>query len=100
MKQAIYFIGGQDSTGFKGVVEKKNTIGTEFEFTREGVGFFSISNFDPSKHILTSVPLQTAFHCNWSSDDNYLMTNFIVNSIVPSDICFDFGGWIFITEIC
>ena len=100
-KEAVYYIGSQDNTGFLDVEEKVNTIGVSFEFVREGAGFFSCANFDPSKHVLTSVVLQINFFANWTNDDFGLITyyNDLISGVSSIDDCFSFGGWIKIEEI-
>jgi len=104
-KEAIFYIGSQDSTGFLGLVEKKNTTGTTFTFTRDGVGTFLFGGFDKTKHILThSITSEASNHrstLDFTADDE-LYTQYIASDtgiITKYDYAFLHGGWIIIRQI-
>jgi len=102
-KKAVYYIGSQDTSGFTGVVEKMNTIGTTFTFNRDGAGTFLCGDFDYTKHFLsfsarmTAGVYNTAFY--QTADNEFKCMEFDLNgSGTLSDSVFANGGWIKIEE--
>lgn len=96
VKEAVYYIGGQNETGLTGVIEKTNTTETVFSFIRASVGTFGIINYDKTKHFVE-------FNCNFErikfSNEDGSFTTMELASNDPSDFeAFEFGGWIKITE--
>jgi len=94
--EAVYYIGGQDDTGFLDVVEKKNTIGVDFTFSRTGTGLFEFPQFDKTKHLISwmaitdeSTVQKIAFYDN---DDIKNFKTYIDGE--GNDSFFFLGGWI------
>lgn len=105
-KEAIYYIEGQDDTGFTGLVEKKNNTGVNFTFDRDSPGVFIFGGFDKTKHILThSITLEARnllSRLDYSADDELYTqrANSSTDGIfINSDDTFTSGGWIIIRQI-
>jgi hypothetical protein len=96
IKEAVYYIGGQDETGLFDVVEKKNTIGINFGFVREGVGAYRINGFNLSKHI---VEFDGSTTIQFIREEGAFFTKQTFLSNTNEDFAFfEFGGFIRITE--
>lgn len=94
VKEAVYYIAGQDETGFLGVVEKSNNTSTTFEFVRVDIGNFTCTNFDPVKHFIFSAI--NRYNAKVSFEDGSIST---INNISQSDGAYSFGGILIIREI-
>lgn len=92
-KQAIYYIGGQDNTGFTGVVEKFNNTGIDFELIREDVGTFSCAGFDKENHFIFHTIYINNKELIFNGEENIFQT-VTNNPFTSTDSAFEFGGMI------
>jgi len=106
VKEAVYYVEGQDVTGFTNVIERKNTIGVPFEFVRTGVGTFSCVGFDVEVHAM-SFSVRNASATEISNFFQDVNNDFITTIKTPlvnagfeikSDLAFANGGTIIIAE--
>ena len=93
-QEAIYYIGGQDETGFLDIVEKSNNTNINFSFTRVKEGRIEIPEFNPLEYYIEHICYFENKLVGFNNDFEINNVNIYTKEIdgTDTDYAFVFGG--------